>query len=247
MIKLERKFTPILLTPSFVQEKTDLYKRTKKNVWNIEWLKESLKELSSGKCAYCECSLLKESNYMEVEHFEDKKHNEDKVLDWDNLLPACKHCNGHKSTHDVIAEPIVNPFVDNPNNHLYFQYFRYKAKDKKGQDTIDVLDLNDGERKLVDVRFEIGDELQKTLEELNCKLRDYNATPTVKLKNKLHGAVHELMRQCLPDSEYSALCATVLHTCVEYEQLKQGMISAGIWTPTFDEYDKRSREIGLFK
>lgn len=247
MIRLIRSFTPIKLSPSFVQEKTDLYKATGDSVWNIEWLKKALKDLSYGKCAYCECSLSKESNYMEVEHFEDKKHNPDKVMDWDNLLPSCKHCNGHKSTHDVKAEPIVNPFIDNPGNHLYFQHYRYKAKDTKGDNTISVLDLNDGERKLVDTRFEIGNALQESLEDLLLKLDFYNNHPNITNKNKLLGALHGIMRQCQPNSEYAALCATVLHSCDEYQKLKTDLKSNGLWNQQLEDYDSISRSICLFK
>lgn len=247
MIKLFRSYTPINLKPAFVQSKTDLYKRTKEAVWNIGWLKDALKELSYGKCAYCECSLTKECNYMEVEHFEDKNHNPDKVMDWDNLLPSCKHCNGHKSTHDVIAGPIVNPFIDNSQNHLYFQHYRYKGKDAKGDMTISVLELNDGERNMVDTRFEIGNAIQETLEVLLAKLDNYNQNPSIPNQNKLTGAVHETLRQCQPESEYAALCATVLHSCDEYQKLKAGLQGNGLWTQQMDRYDSISRGICLFR
>ncbi len=247
MIKLIRNFTPLKLTPAFVQSKTDQYKATQKPVWNIEWMKDALKELSYCKCAYCECSLTKESNYMEVEHFEDKKHNPDKVMDWDNLLPSCKHCNGHKSTHNVIVEPIVNPFTDNPSSHLYFQHYRYKGKDTKGDKTISVLDLNDGERKLVDTRFEIGNKLQESLEELLVKLDTYIKHPDIPNKNKLMGATHGILRLCQPDSEYAAICATVLHSCDEYQKLKLELQSNGLWTQQLEDFDNVSRRICLFK
>ena len=247
MIKLVRRFMPLKLTPAFVLSKTDQYKATKDTVWNIDWLKDSLKDLSYGKCAYCECSLTKESNYMEVEHFEDKKHYPDQVLNWDNLLPSCKHCNGHKSTHDVVAEPIVNPFVDTPGDYLYFQHYRYKGRNAKGDKTIEVLDLNDGERKLVDTRFNIGNALQETLEVLLEKLEKFNQKPSVSNKNKLKGAVYETLRQCQPESEYSALCASVLHSCDEYQQLKTGLKSNGLWSQQMEDYDNASRAICLFK
>lgn len=247
MIKLIISFTPLKLTPAFVQSKTEQYKATKETVWNIDWLKESLKELSYGKCAYCECSLIKESNYMEVEHFEDKKHNPDKVMDWDNLLPSCKHCNGHKSTHDVVAEPIVNPFTDTPSDYLYLQHYRYKGRNSKGDKTISVLDLNDGERKMVDIRFEIGNALQESLNELLIKLDNYNKRPDIPSKNRLIGAVYETLRQCQPESEYAALCATVLHSCDEYQNLKSGLQGNGLWTQQLEDYDNASRRICLFK
>ena len=44
MIKLDRKYTPIKLTPTFVKDKTEQYKQTKEAVWNLDWLKESLLE-----------------------------------------------------------------------------------------------------------------------------------------------------------------------------------------------------------
>jgi len=184
---------------------------------------------------------------MEVEHFHDKHQYPDKVMDWNNLLPSCKHCNGHKSTHDVVTDPIINPFTDNPNDHLYFQYYRYKAKDIKGENTISVLDLNDGERKLVDTRFEIGNALQETLEEVLTKLDAYQDYPTISKKNKLVGAVTNIIRQCLPENEYSALCATVLHSCEEYKKLKVGMQKCDLWTSNMDDYDTLSRNICMFK
>lgn len=204
-------------------------------------------DLSHGKCAYCECSLTKENNYMEVEHFEDKHQYPDKVMDWDNLLPSCKHCNGHKSTHDVRKNPIVNPFVDNPNAHLYFQYYRYKAKDVTGENTISVLDLNDGERRMVDIRFEIGNALQQSLEELFSKLNSYQKNPTILKKNKLVGTVVNTIHQCMPESEYSALCATILHSCDEYQKLKIGMQKCGLWTKELDDCDQISKNICLFE
>lgn len=246
MIKLIRKHTPVKLNPQFVQEQTNIYKQTKKSVWNIVWLKESLMDLSNNKCAYCECLLTKESNYMEVEHFEDKNQYPNKVMNWDNLLPSCKHCNVHKSSHDVISAPIINPFIDNPNDHLYFQFYRYKAKDTKGENTISVLNLNDNERKLL-IRYEIGNSLQESLEEQLIKLDSYKQKPSIIKKNKLIRTVINIIRQCLPESEYSALCATILHSCDEYLKLKIGMQNSGLWIQELDDYDVISRSICMFK
>ena len=109
MIKLERSFPPIFLTSIEVKRLTEEYKTTKNSVWNIVELKKALLETSYGKCAYCECDLTVESKYMEVEHFRDKDSYPDDVVEWLNLLPSCKRCNGAKGTHDTVIEPIVNP------------------------------------------------------------------------------------------------------------------------------------------
>lgn len=70
---------------------------------------------------------------MKVEHFEDKFDYPDKVMVWENLLPSCKKCNSSKNTHDVIAAPIINPFIDEPKNELYFRLYHIKGKSPKGE------------------------------------------------------------------------------------------------------------------
>ncbi len=247
MIKLERSYTPIKLTPSFVDAKTEEFKTTGASVWNIDWLKDSLCNLSNNKCAYCECSLKKESNYMEVEHFEDKKNNPNKVMVWDNLLPSCKHCNGHKSTHDVIKEPIVNPFIDDPRDHLYIQNYRYKHKDQKGFFTKEVLQLNDEERNLPGIRFEIGNGLEKLIEQLVDRYNTYKQNGSTISRNKMLSVLAEMLKLCQPESEYAALCSTVLHSSDEYLQVKSKLRSEGLWNNENEMMDQKSRSLCLFK
>lgn len=243
MIKLARLFTPIKLTPDFVKAKTEEYIRTGSSVWRIDWLKDSLKALSHNKCAYCECPLSKESNYMEVEHFEDKCKYPEKVMAWDNLLPSCKHCNGSKSTHDVIAEPIINPFKDDPRDHLYFRLYRYKPKDEKGRQSIRVLKLNDPEREMVDTRFKIGNELEVLIDDVKAKYDRYKSCPSVGNRNDMTTPLFKMLRECQPDSEYSALCATVMHSNVIYQKLKEDLKADGIWDDEMEMMDAVSREL----
>lgn len=120
--------------------------------------------MSNQKCAYCEGRLDLKSDYMEVEHFRDKKDYPNDVLIWENLLPSCKHCNGNKSSHDVVSEPIINPFVDVPREHIFLKSYLYKPKDELGKSTIYVLDLNDCTR-LVIARCTLGTEINKRLED----------------------------------------------------------------------------------
>ncbi len=247
MIKLERAFIPIKLTPNFVKSKTDEFKKTGKSVWSIDWLKDSLQELSHGKCAYCECDVKKESNYLEVEHFEDKHHNPDKVMLWDNLLPSCKHCNGHKSDHDVVKEPIVNPFNDNPKDSLYLQNYRYKSKNEKGKTTIEVLELNDGERKMVDTRFAIGNQLESMIIDARDKYHTYKEHATTQNRNKLVSFVCQILSMCQPECEYAALCATVLHSSDDYQELKSNLMVDGLWSQKMEAMDGTSYDICLFK
>lgn len=242
MIKLNKGDAPPQLTDDFISEQTERYKNTKESVWNVEWLKEALLKLSNNKCAYCEGKLDLKSEYMEVEHFRDKKDFPDDVLLWNNLLPSCKHCNGHKSSHNVIDEPIINPFIEDPKNHIYLRSYMYRHKDILGQSTIDVLDLNDCPR-LVVARCILGSEINKLLEE---RLSEIKTGLTVRgsitrFKNKFRN----LIKKCLPDAEYAAVCSTELITNADYGQIITEMKSLDIWDDEFEEYDNLIKSISL--
>ncbi|WP_072052982.1 HNH endonuclease [Hymenobacter terrenus] len=233
MIRLYRRETPLILTPAFVLAGTNKYKQTGEPVWNIDELKECLHRLSNNKCAYCECNVNEESKYMEVEHFEDKHDNPDKVLEWENLLPSCKKCNGSKSTHDVIAEPIINPFTVDPKIHLKIKNYRFKHKTIIGKTTIDVVNLNDSDR-AVAKRYAIGEAMHKNIVMAEERLSSFKDKGTTIWKNKLQTIVRELLNECQPESSYAATCATLLHTDETYLHVKDEMNRLGLWTNTHD-------------
>lgn len=242
MIKLERTYTPIILTPVFVKQKTDEFKSTGNNVWNIPELKEALVDIGHGKCAYCQCDIKEESKYMEVEHFQDKDKYPDLVLNWDNLLPSCKRCNGSKSTHDVILSPVINPFKDTPQNHLDLRLYRFKPKDAKGENTIDVVNLNHPERAVLK-RFEVGEHLQQVIELVKERLANYNANPIIQRKNKLLTLFEELLKECQPDSIYSATCATILQSDNDYKDICDELKKLNFWTIEFEEMNSKSKTL----
>lgn len=241
MIKLERHFTPAFLTPTFVKLKTDEFKATESSVWDIAELKQMLLELSHGKCAYCECDLKEESKYMEVEHFEDKKHNPDKVLEWDNLLPSCKRCNGAKSTHDVKKKPIINPFIDKPSDNLVFRLFQIRGKTPLGIETVDTINLNHPERAVLQ-RFEIGEGLEKLIDDAIERLTLYQADNTTRRRNRLLNIVEGILKECQPNSIYSATCATILHSNENYQLLKNDLINLSLWSIELNELDSESKK-----
>jgi len=135
MIQLSRITKPKQLTSELQISLTEKFKSEKTSVWNLSFIKESLLKMSNDKCCYCECNINEESKYMEVEHFYCKDLYPNLVLDWDNLLPACKRCNGHKLNHDPKKEPIINPVENNPQNHLLLRNYRLFPKDKLGKIT----------------------------------------------------------------------------------------------------------------
>jgi len=234
MIKLNRYDKPEFLSDDKVAELTQEFIDNNTTVWNKEQIKNPLLESSHQKCAYCECRLDEESKYMEVEHFEDKKNNPDKVVDWNNLLPSCKRCNGSKSTHDVISEPIVNPYVDEPKEHFKLRPYRLKKKTDKGQQSIDICDLNNSER-LVRVRFDIGNKLEETIENAEEKYKLYIDNRITVRKNKFINIMKNLLRECQPTSIYSATTSTILHTNDIFNNLVQKLKDEELWDNEYEE------------
>lgn len=242
MIKLIRLPKPTYLSATKVAELTQKYKDTGESVWNHDDIKTTLLTSSNNKCAYCECKLTEESTYMEVEHFEDKKNNENKVVEWDNLLPSCKRCNGAKGTHDVIAEPIVNPYIDDPKEHFYLRPYRLKHKTIEGKNSIDVNDLNNTER-LVHKRFEIGTKLEETIENAEDRYQQYMEDKTTRRKNKFVSIMKSLLSECQPTSIYSATTATILHTNDLYQQLIENLKSEDLWDDELEELFNNSKNL----
>ena len=232
MISIKRTPPPPELTQEVVVRKVAEFKATHRHVWNEPYIKDALSEMSHNKCCYCECELNVEGKYMEVEHFHDKKQYPDEVVDWNNLLPSCKRCNGHKGIYDTGSGTIVNPTSDCPQDHMLLKYcVRYRAKDVMGQTTIDVLYLNDQD-KLVLPRFQVNQALIAKLEEFWELAQDIVAGNKVGThwSRKLQNGMMSLLQDCQPDKAYTAVKVTTVLTEAFYDKIKQSMMHLDLWT-----------------
>ena len=244
MIKLKRFPKPVFLTPLKVKELTAEFKNNKTRVWNNDLIKIPLLNSSYKKCAYCECNIQEESKYMEVEHFQDKNRYPDKVIEWENLLPSCKKCNVKKGRHDVIAEPIVNPYIDEPKEHFSLRSYRLKSKTDKGVQSIEVHGLNDSER-LVQKRFDIGIKLEETIDIAKERYESYIEKKTTLRKNKFTTLMENLLNECQENSIYSATTSTVLHTNETFNELVREMELNDLWNDELEEIYKKSLDLTL--
>ena len=251
MIKLTRPPKPVELTEEVQEKLTKKFIETKDRVYAVDYIKDALMIMSHDKCAYCECDLTKESNYMEVEHYHDKHDYPEEVVKWENLLPSCKHCNGNKSTHDTYDEPIIDPSKDNPKEHLYFKSYAIRGKDDLGKITVEVIDLNDKLR-LVRVRFDIGEEIRKKLDTLLTLTKGYVNRENnlaqrglTRRKNKIVGTLRDLLQEAQPTSDYSATAATVLLNDEDYQQIKTYFQQANIWSEELIELEQKAQECAL--
>lgn len=230
MIKLDRTPKPVELTPELQVTLTDEFKLTGKSVWNTDFIKKGLLGFSNDKCCYCEANINEESKYLEVEHFHHKDAYKDEVLEWENLLPSCKKCNGTKNDHDTKLEPIIDPSKIDPKNHIKYWRYRIKGSDDFGKLTVSVLKLNDQDR-LVKKRFEIGNAIQEKLEQLNELTDDYisGVQTSTRRKNRIVNGTKDLMREGLPTAIYSATSATIILTDTEFESIKGKLTGLGFW------------------
>lgn len=172
MIKLELTKAPSKLTGKLIKDKTNKFKLDGTDVWNgFKWLKEAVYDMSFGKCVYSESKLGEEGKYPELDHFYPKSLYPDDVMKWGNLLLSNKKCNTTKSNLDPAKEPIINPFEDDPKEHLYLKNYRFYAKTTKGENTINATALNDRQH-FVGKRFDIGDMIADTIGNLRADIED---------------------------------------------------------------------------
>ena len=247
MIKLIRPEAPTQLTEQIIQSKVEEYKATGNSVWKEKYIIDKLLQMSANKCCYCECDVTEESKYMEVDHFHDKSDFPDEVVTWTNLLPSCKKCNGTKSDHNTLLEPIINPSIDKPQEHLYLKNnirFRAKENDDLGDITICTLDLNNMERHIIS-RAKISQEIIAKIECLmeRSELLISGEKTNTRFKNKLRNDVRELLELCQPTTPYSAVKATTLTHDEYYMQLKNNLSKCGLWPKDFNELEHLINEI----
>ncbi|TGL19759.1 HNH endonuclease [Leptospira bourretii] len=230
MIKIERTQKPPELTESLQSELTKEFIQTNKSVWNIDFLKKKLLEYSNNKCCYCETNITEESKYLEVDHFHPKEKYKNEVLEWNNLLPSCKKCNGTKKDHDTILEPIIDPSFIDPKAHLKYWHYRIKGKDDLGKLTISVLNLNNPDR-LVKKRYQIGNAVQEKLEELNELTNEVltGLNTSTRRINRITNGLKDLMKEGLPNSAYSATTAAIILTNADFIELKNYFQTLRIW------------------
>ncbi|HCR0226929.1 uncharacterized protein (TIGR02646 family) [Pantoea sp. AN62] len=229
MIKLERNFIPEFFSRENISELTNKFKKDGTPVWHHPEVKEACLALGNGKCAFCEVILEEASTYNEVEHFKDKNSYPDDVIQWENILPSCRHCNGSKQSHDVVLDPIINPCHDVPSVNLYMRGYRIKGQTPLGEMTITTLNFNHREHKFIP-RCKAGEVIESSLEDALEKLEWYLLSPTTRRKNILQNMVEAILGECQKTAQFSAVSATMLHDSEDYDRLRTNMQRHDLWT-----------------
>ncbi|WP_422050252.1 HNH endonuclease [Shimia sp.] len=110
---------------------------TKRRRYNHPQIKSRLKEETSEKCAYCEAKVT-DVAHGDIEHITPKSKDASLTFEWVNLTFSCQVCNQRKSN----KEGVLDPYKEDPNDHLFFAGPLVKGKSAQGVSTVLVLDLN---------------------------------------------------------------------------------------------------------
>ncbi|MBJ6361499.1 HNH endonuclease [Paenibacillus sp. GCM10012307] len=249
MININRSECPTELTEDHKKKLTQKFIDTKDSVWAVSYIKKPLFEMSHGKCSYCEGKLGEEGKYMHVEHFHHKDAFPNEVVEWNNLLPSCVHCNTNKGTHNTIAEPIIDPTITDPREHMIIENYRYKSKNNStlGKKTIEVIYLNSSDQ-LVTPRFDIANKSLDTLQDLLDKAIEFQAGTNIstKRRNIIINGLKSLLREAHPKSQYSAIVATTILKDSYYLELKNIIIGSGLWDYELQTLETEVRDTSLY-
>jgi hypothetical protein len=236
MIQLQAVPAPPELTSEIVAKLTTKFQEDGSSVWKQDYIKKALLEMSNYKCAYSEIRLQEEGKFMEVEHFLPKSLHPDKVVEWDNLLPASKFCNGKKLDR---IHPIVHPVQDNPKDHLYMVDYVLYGKTKKGRDSVIVLGLNDPEN-LIQPRLKIREATKSELGKQYLQVIRFSQNPNDSQELEVIHAFGRLLENGNRKSEYSATIATTILNDPHYSEIKRIFKEQNIWS---DELEKLEEEL----
>lgn len=244
MIHINRVSRPEELTDGKVQELTQRYKVNKKSVWNKEYIKRTLLEMTHNKCCYCEAPLNEQGAYMEVEHFHPKALYPDEVLSWNNLLPVCKTCNVNKSNFDTKKKGFIDPTLVNPKDYFLTKNYMYFPKNENpmAENTIDQLKLN-SLNTLALSRAKIGIEVSNKIATLLKSVKRHQLDPDE--LNADIGELREILKLVQPNNNYSAVISSVLLNNQNYKLIKDIFIKSENWDANLIELEESAKAIAF--
>ena len=164
-----------------------------KNKYRKKEVQEQLEKMTFQKCSYCE-SYIGDTDYEHIEHHAPKSKYPHLAYEWSNMLWSCSICNNNKGSKYDPQEIYIDPTVDDPAEHFCYELEIICAKTKRGERTIEDLNLN--REKLVKARG-------KVLHEMLVLISTYNKeTDQVKKANTRTKISRMLLEEC----EYSFMC-----------------------------------------
>lgn len=87
------------------------------SVWRHRDIRDSLMVETGKRCAYCDGNMMAVT-LGHIEHKLPRVARPDLVIDWFNLTLACPRCNLAKSDYYSPGLPLLDPYIDDPDDHL---------------------------------------------------------------------------------------------------------------------------------
>jgi hypothetical protein len=200
MIKLKKLAEPEVLqknkaawTQEFVGAKAaNAMTNTIKFRYRHADIKTQIRRETSGKCVYCE-SKIGHVCPGDIEHIIPHSKIPELVVDWENLTLGCVECNRRKGAYYSQQEPLLNPYSDEPGDHLqaFGTVIFGRAGDAMGKLTQLQLDLN--RKELIERRLERIESLRRLTE-------TYVSQAEGRLKDLIRD---ELLAEVAEDKEYA--------------------------------------------
>lgn len=233
MRKIELTPKPDELTEEVRTELTEEFRKyPDKAVWNKNYIKEALLNMTGHKCAYSEVLLQENSCYMEVEHFYPKSLYPEKVLEWGNLLPVCKVCNGKKGNIDPNEVPLINPLTEEPLQHLTFQNYLCKSLDAIGENSILYFDLNN--LQFSKPRFT---QIERNERELSMLADEVEEGLTETAQKRFISRLKTVMQSGQASEPYSVCTSLAICSDKNYWKIKKHLEKAELWDCRLQELD----------
>ena len=163
--------------------------------------KAALRDASHGKCMYCE-SAIDHTDFAHIEHIKPKAPDKypELTYEWSNLGYSCAKCNNSKSDSFDPATPYINPYAEEPAEHLLFAGVVMFPRNgsERGELTIKDTKLN---------RPELLEKRQARIEAFQQAINAAHRTTNPALRE---GAIAALRDEAAPDKEYSLCIYTFL-------------------------------------
>lgn len=201
MIKIQRGDRP----PSLDKAAGEFHRKD----YSKDDVKQELKKMQHGKCCYCERDLRDlDPSEWEIDHYyphskiinPDGTPNWDEANRWENLLYACRACNGKKKDHVPFDRNsgeiyILDPTSDSldPEDHVTFDPDGlcplYIAKDNSqiGKSTITKLKL--------DIRTDVHRRLRETASQLYKMFAELATAIEQDYQDRIDAMLKELGRE----------------------------------------------------
>ena len=168
--------------------------------------KNALREASYDKCMYCE-STISHIDFAHIEHIKPKAPDKypELICVWENLGYACPRCNVAKSEKFIESTPYINPYSEDPEEHIFaFGTFLF-AKNGSERGELTIVDIGLNRNELIEKRQGRIDELTKAM----------NACFRTKNESLRKNALQEIKKEALPDKEFSLVINKLLSIALQ--------------------------------